>query len=76
MPHAPHQTMPFRRPSSSWPQELRPDPAEVGTAFGLELCLAGEADNAADAPRREKQAPNGDSGHEGNNASGAPTLCP
>ncbi len=46
MPHLPHQTTPFRRPSGSWPQETRPDPAEVGTAFGLELSLEGEASKA------------------------------
>jgi hypothetical protein len=72
MPHVPHQTTPFRRPSSSWPQDLRPDPAEVGTAFGLELCLAGESADPT-SPRQEK-APNGVGGTV--TATGAPTLCP
>ncbi len=65
MPHVPHQTMPFRRPLNSWPQDLRPDPAEVGTAFGLELCLEGR-------PR-----PRPDDGVMGANGTPqAPTLCP
>jgi hypothetical protein len=75
MPHVPHQTTPFRRPSSSWPQDLRPDPAEVGTAFGLELCLAAEGDAAdAGAAPHQVTSPDGDVGQR--TAMGAPTLCP
>jgi hypothetical protein len=75
MPHVPHQTTPFRRPSSSWPQDVRPDPAEVGTAFGLELCLAGyTADTTAQCP--EDAASDGDKRHGNGTAAGAPTLCP
>ncbi len=64
MQHDRHQTTPFRRPSASWAHETEPDPAEVGTAFGLELCLAdGKRVVADDA-------------HGDRDDTAAPTLCP
>jgi hypothetical protein len=64
MAHAPHQTTPFRRPTTSWIQDSRPDPAEVGTAFGLELCLEGEKSNV------------GHGQAEGQDEPAEPPLCP
>jgi hypothetical protein len=64
MSHVPHQTTPFRRPSGSWPRESRPDPADVGTAFGLELCLEGEKAKAPSAAGDKSTDP------------AAPPLCP
>ncbi len=39
MPHVPHQTTPFRRPANGNNFEIHHDPADMGTAFGLEMCL-------------------------------------
>lgn len=71
MPHAPHQTTPFRRPSTSWPHDVQPDPAEVGTAFGLELCLAGDGEST---PAPHSDASDGD--NNSNAPLAAPILCP
>lgn len=76
MPHAPHQTTPFRRPSSSWPQDVQPDPAEVGTAFGLELCLAGAPGNPADGTTARQDEPQPDDDGEQGAAPAPPSLCP
>lgn len=39
MPNTLHQTMPFRRPSSTWSQHSTVDPADMGTDYALELRL-------------------------------------
>ena len=67
MSHAPHQTTPFRRPSDSWPHDHQPDPAEVGTAFGLELRLEDEQAASVKAKPADDAQPD---------TAVPPTLCP
>ncbi len=48
MPHVPHQTTPFRRPAYGGSLEVHHDPADMGTAFGLEMCLESLNGNPAE----------------------------
>lgn len=50
MPNTPHQTQPFRRPTSHAVTEAAPDPADMGTAFGLELSLESAPTPGTGAP--------------------------
>lgn len=54
MPNKPHQTTPFRRPSSAWVTEAMHDPADMGTEYGLEMRLEGFAPASASGDERTK----------------------
>jgi hypothetical protein len=67
-----HQTTPFRRPTGTWSSETPQDPAEVGTAFGLELCLEQAQPTTAEPAsnnKGESETPSGESLPQ-------PPLCP
>jgi hypothetical protein len=70
-----HQTTPFRRPTGSWSSENPRDPAEVGTAFGLELCLEGKQP-AHDATAGEAVTKTAGDNEPSADEPAPPPLCP